>query len=165
MILAQEAMRRAANKRRLNVEYNVGELVLIDPHSLQMAEVWKEWGKKFSPKYIGPLEIIEKLSPTTYRLRLPPEWHMMHNVFNIAHLEKYMESPEEFGKRDQIPLKPLRPPTHTKPTTHAPPHKSHKSQINDNQRSPINTNDKRTNKGMQKLQGMQRQARGVMGNG
>ncbi|KZT25536.1 hypothetical protein NEOLEDRAFT_1064854 [Neolentinus lepideus HHB14362 ss-1] len=47
-------------------------------------------------KYNGPFEIIEKLSPVTYRLRLPASYKM-HPVINIMHIEKYEKSPPEFG--------------------------------------------------------------------
>jgi len=36
---------------------------------------------KFSPRYIGLYEIIEKLNPVAYRLDLPVELEHVHNVF------------------------------------------------------------------------------------
>jgi hypothetical protein len=49
-------------------------------------------------KFDGPFEILEKISPVTYRLRLP-EAYRMHPVLNIAHLERYVSSEAEFGER------------------------------------------------------------------
>ena len=49
-------------------------------------------------KYDGPFEIIRKLSPVTYQIRLPAS-HGMHPILNIAHLEKYVKSPDALGDR------------------------------------------------------------------
>jgi len=54
-------------------------------------------------KYDGPFEVIRKLSPVTYQLRLPASYGV-HPVLNIAHLERYETSPSEYGER---PLKRL----------------------------------------------------------
>ena len=49
-------------------------------------------------KYDGPFEILQKLSPITYRLRMPASYGL-HPVLNIAHLEKYSSSDPSFGSR------------------------------------------------------------------
>lgn len=49
-------------------------------------------------KYDGPFEIIEKISAVAYRLRMPASYGL-NPIINIAHLEKYKESPDEFGER------------------------------------------------------------------
>ena len=54
-------------------------------------------------KYEGPFEVIWKLSPVSYQIRLPASYGM-HPIINIAHLEKYEESPAEFGSRPKKSL-------------------------------------------------------------
>ncbi len=49
-------------------------------------------------QYDGPFEIIWKISPVTYQLRLPASYGI-HLILNIAHLERYSTSPPEFGIR------------------------------------------------------------------
>jgi hypothetical protein len=49
-------------------------------------------------KYDRPFEVIKKLSPVSYRLRMPASYGM-HPVLNIAHFEKYKKSPPEFSNR------------------------------------------------------------------
>ena len=48
--------------------------------------------RKLVQRKIGPFEIMEVLSPTTYRLRLL-DTYPMHPVVNIQHLTKYHHSP------------------------------------------------------------------------
>lgn len=49
-------------------------------------------------KYDGPFEVLRRISPITYQIRLPVSYGM-HPILNVAHLEKYNRSPEEFGDR------------------------------------------------------------------
>lgn len=91
-------MEHAYNKGRLNIEFEEGDKVLINPHTLKMLKETTGLGKKLTLKYDGPFEVSEKLSPITYRLRLPDSYKI-HPVINIAHLEKYRESPPALGER------------------------------------------------------------------
>jgi hypothetical protein len=68
-------------------------------------EVTQGKGIKTTRRFEGPFEVTEKLSDITYRLRIPHEYDI-HPVISIAHLEKYTQSPEEFGERKE--LEPLR---------------------------------------------------------
>lgn len=52
-------------------------------------------------RYEGPFEIIQKISAVAYCLRMPASYGM-HPVLNIEHLEKYQESPSEFGERPKL---------------------------------------------------------------
>ena len=78
-------------------------MVLINPHSLSLLKSEKGRGRKLLMKYDGPFEIMKKLSPVSYRLRMPASYGI-HPVLNIAHLEKYQASPTEFGVRPRKSL-------------------------------------------------------------
>ena len=95
---AQIYQQRAYNKGRLTHEFEEGDLVVINPHSLELLRSEKGRGKKLLMKYDGPFEIIRKLSPITYQLRMPISYGI-HPIINIAHLESYKQSPKEFGSR------------------------------------------------------------------
>jgi transposase InsO family protein len=104
-ILAQEALqlghafqKSAYNNGRLQVEFEEGDQVLINPHSLKLLRDVKGKGQKLLMKYDGPFEIMQKISPVAYRLRIPSSYGN-HPVLNIAHLEKYQPSPTEFQDR------------------------------------------------------------------
>ena len=49
-------------------------------------------------RYDGAFEVIRKLSPVTYQLRLPASYGI-HPILNIAHLEEYKSSPPALGDR------------------------------------------------------------------
>ena len=58
---------------------------------------WKgvlRFGKKgkLSPRYMGPYEIVERIEEVAYRLRLPPELAIIHDVFHVSMLRKYSRS-------------------------------------------------------------------------
>jgi transposase InsO family protein len=95
---AQVTQQRIYNRGRLIQEFEPGDTVLINPHSLGLLKTEKGRGRKLLMKYDGPFEILEKISPITYRLRLPASYPM-HPVLNIAHLEKYNPSDQTLGER------------------------------------------------------------------
>ncbi|THH26480.1 hypothetical protein EUX98_g7699 [Antrodiella citrinella] len=96
--LGQLQQERSYNKGRLQTEYKVGDFVVINPHSLDLLRKETGRGKKLLMKYDGPFEVLQRISPVTYRLRLPASYKI-HPIINIAHLEAYTPSPEEFGTR------------------------------------------------------------------
>ncbi|GKF17580.1 hypothetical protein Tco_0062498, partial [Tanacetum coccineum] len=54
---------------------------------------WKgvmRFGKKgkLSPRYVGPFEILERISPVAYRLRLPEELAGGHDTLHVPNLKK-----------------------------------------------------------------------------
>ena len=55
-------------------------------------------------RFDGPFEVLQKLGPSTYRLRMPASYGL-HPVLNIAHLKRYTSSDPIFGSR---PVKNLR---------------------------------------------------------
>ena len=77
--------------------------MLINLKSLELMKRHTGKGQKLDQLYDGPFEVMEQISPVTYCLRLPDNYPQ-HPVINIAHLESYERSPEEFGNR---PTKPL----------------------------------------------------------
>nr|GEU60496.1 putative reverse transcriptase domain-containing protein [Tanacetum cinerariifolium] len=45
---------------------------------------------KLSPKYVGPFDIVERIGPVAYRLRLPQELVGVHDTFHVSNLKKYL---------------------------------------------------------------------------
>jgi hypothetical protein len=104
LLFSQAFQQRYYNKGRISRELEVGDLVLINPHSLKLLGSESGLGKKLLMKFDGPFEIQDKISAVTYCLRLPSSYRM-HPIINIAHLEPYAKSPEKLGDRQIIPAK------------------------------------------------------------
>ena len=91
--LAQAYQERYYNEHRHDHEFQIGNWVLINLHSLQLLWNFHGRGRKLLPRFDGPYEIIQKISKVAYRLRLLASYHG-HPVINIAHLESYREAEE-----------------------------------------------------------------------
>nr|GEX30069.1 putative reverse transcriptase domain-containing protein [Tanacetum cinerariifolium] len=73
--------------RRKLLEFKVGDKV-----SLKVSP-WKgviRFGKKgkLAPRYVGPFEILKRIGPVAYRLRLPEELSSVHDTFHVSNLKK-----------------------------------------------------------------------------
>ena len=55
-----------------------------------MGVMWFGKKGKWSPRYIGPFKILEKVGKVAYRLALPLELSSVHNVFHVFMLRKYI---------------------------------------------------------------------------
>ena len=43
---------------------------------------------KLNPRYIGPFEILARIGPVTYKLKLPQELQNLHDTFHVSNLKK-----------------------------------------------------------------------------
>ena len=48
---------------------------------------------KFSPRYIGPFEVLERVGAIAYRLALSSSLLSVHEVFHVSMLRKYTPDP------------------------------------------------------------------------
>jgi hypothetical protein len=103
LMFAQMRQERSYNRKHIPTEFEEGEEVLINPHSLELLKKITGTGKKLLPKFDGPFLITDKISPVTYRLNLSSNYEI-HPVLNIEHLEKYHRSPPELGPRPTLPV-------------------------------------------------------------
>ncbi|XP_028080615.1 uncharacterized protein LOC114282169 [Camellia sinensis] len=71
------------------LKYEVGDYVFIRVTAMKgQTRFGRKW--KFTPSYIEPFLILERLGPVAYRVALPPG---MHNVFHISILHGYLRDP------------------------------------------------------------------------
>lgn len=45
---------------------------------------------KLNPRYIGPFEILARIGPVAYKLRIPQELDKVHPTFHISNLKKFL---------------------------------------------------------------------------
>ncbi|GJX59628.1 hypothetical protein Tco_0291018 [Tanacetum coccineum] len=84
---ARDRQKSYADNRRKPLEFEVGDRVMLK------VSPWKgviRFGKKgkLAPRYVGPFEILERIGPVAYRLRLPEELSGVHNPFHVSNLNK-----------------------------------------------------------------------------
>lgn len=72
---AQAKQAQSYNKGRRLAEFEVGSLVLVNPHSLEWVESKGE-GAKLVQRWIGPFEVMEQINPKVYRLRMSDQYSM-----------------------------------------------------------------------------------------
>ncbi|XP_062093904.1 uncharacterized protein LOC133799932 [Humulus lupulus] len=68
----------------------VGVKVLLKVASFKGALHFGKKGK-LSPRYIRPFEIVEKINVVAYQLALTPALALVHDVFHVSMLRKYVE--------------------------------------------------------------------------
>ncbi|GKB57581.1 putative reverse transcriptase domain-containing protein [Tanacetum coccineum] len=73
-------------------EIEVGDQYVGDKVLLKVSP-WRavvRFGRKgkLAPRYVRPLETIERIGPIAYRLRLPQELSILHNTFHVSNLKK-----------------------------------------------------------------------------
>ena len=75
----------AADKKRRHLEFDIGDFVwaILTKDRFPVGDY-----NKLAAKKIGPLEILEKINPNAYRLRLPSHIRTA-DVFNVKHLIPY----------------------------------------------------------------------------
>ncbi|GJR31723.1 putative reverse transcriptase domain-containing protein [Tanacetum coccineum] len=67
---ARDRQKSNADDRRKPLELEVGDRVML------------------APRYVGPFEILERISPVAYRLKLPEELSRVHDTFHVSNLKK-----------------------------------------------------------------------------
>ncbi|GJY71443.1 putative reverse transcriptase domain-containing protein [Tanacetum coccineum] len=84
---ARDRQKSYADNRRKPLEFQVGDHVMLK------VSPWKgvvRFGKKgkLAPRFVGPFEILERIGPVAYRLRLPEELSSVHDTFHVSNLKK-----------------------------------------------------------------------------
>ncbi|KAK6120997.1 hypothetical protein DH2020_045267 [Rehmannia glutinosa] len=100
---AQSRQKSYTNKRRKDLEFEVGDEVFLRL-SPRKGLINPKKGGKLSPRYIGPYKIVQRIGKLAYRLELPAPYAGMHDVFHVSRLKKYQPDPEHIITRDTPPL-------------------------------------------------------------
>nr|GFA61843.1 putative reverse transcriptase domain-containing protein [Tanacetum cinerariifolium] len=85
--VAQDRQKSYADKRQKPLEFSVGEKVLLKV-SPRKGVVCFGKRSKLSQRYVGSFEIVERIGPVAYRLRLPQELVGVHDTFHVSNLKK-----------------------------------------------------------------------------
>jgi hypothetical protein len=101
LLQAQQRQKQYANEHRRDVQFNVGDQVMVSTANLRNLDK----APKLLPKYIGPYKITKIITPVTYELQLPPSMRI-HRSFHISKLKLFTGDDGQFPDREQV----VRPP-------------------------------------------------------
>jgi hypothetical protein len=100
---AQARQKKYADARRLPkpITFTPGrDLVMLSTKYLTLRA---EGPRKLNAKFCGPFEVVARVGPVAYKLKLPPAWKKLHDVFHVSLLKKY-HSNTRTGERVAPPL-------------------------------------------------------------
>ncbi|XP_073019974.1 uncharacterized protein [Primulina eburnea] len=103
MKTSQSRQKSYADIRRRPLEFEVGDHVFVKIAPLKgiMRFGRKE---KLSPRIIGPFEILDRIGERAYRLALPPDLDIVHNVFHVSMLKKNISNPSHDLRHEPLDL-------------------------------------------------------------
>ena len=61
--------------------------------------------EKLNPRYIGPLRILERIGLVAYHLKFPRDLELIHDVFHVSMLNKYILNPSHILETPPIKLR------------------------------------------------------------
>ena len=102
--IARDRQRSYADNRHRDLQFEIGDRVFLK------ISPWKgilRFGRrgKLSPRFIGPYEIVSKVGPVAYRLKLPLELSWIHDTFHVSMLRKYIPDPSHVLREQPVQLK------------------------------------------------------------
>ncbi|GJT46767.1 putative reverse transcriptase domain-containing protein, partial [Tanacetum coccineum] len=60
--------------------------------------------RKLAPRYVGPFEILKRIGPVAYMLRLPTKLSKVHDTFHVSNLKKYLADASLYVPLDEIKI-------------------------------------------------------------
>ncbi|KAI0524545.1 hypothetical protein KFK09_003919 [Dendrobium nobile] len=104
LLAVQDRQKKYYDVKHRFVEFNVGDFVFIKIRPMKGVLRFGKVGK-FSPRYIGPFEIVERIGKVAYRLTLPTTY-AVHNVFHVSSLRKYISDDPSKIILEDVDLQP-----------------------------------------------------------
>ncbi|KAF1314306.1 Retroelement pol polyprotein, partial [Globisporangium splendens] len=99
---AQERQKKYYDRKRREVEFNAGDLVMLDTKNLPLKTVTQSTSlqkAKLAAKKVGPFKIETMVNKNVAGLVLPPNMKRLHPAFNVELLSHYVENPTKFYTR------------------------------------------------------------------
>ena len=86
---AQSRQKSYSDNRRKDIEFEVNDWVYLKISPMKGVMRFGKKGK-LSPRYIGPYKILRKMGKVAYALDLPTDLAMVHPVFHVSMLRKFI---------------------------------------------------------------------------
>ena len=87
MKAAQDRQKSYADRRRTDLEFEIGDMVFVKVSPLRNVVRFGSVGK-LAPRFVGPFPIKERIGRMAYRVELPDRLSGVHDVFHVSILHK-----------------------------------------------------------------------------
>ncbi|GMI75415.1 hypothetical protein HRI_001210800 [Hibiscus trionum] len=87
LMQAQHRMKQYADKKRSEREFQIGDAVYLKLQSYRQTSVALRKNLKLYARFFGPYEILERIGPIAYKLKLPVN-SKIHLIFHVRLLKK-----------------------------------------------------------------------------
>ena len=92
LLCAQALHKRNADARRRDVNYNIGDLVLLATKNLHL-----QGPRKLQDRFVGPFRVLQRIGETAYKLDLSGGRHSqalrnIHDVFHVSLLRPHRDN-------------------------------------------------------------------------
>ncbi|KAI3802113.1 hypothetical protein L1987_30238 [Smallanthus sonchifolius] len=101
MKAAKDRQKSYADKRRRELEFQVGDMVPLKVSPWKGIIRFRKRGK-LSPRFVGPFKILARVGQVAYRLDLPVELSGIHPTFHVSHLRKCLADDTAHIPYDEI---------------------------------------------------------------
>jgi hypothetical protein len=105
MLTAQSRQKSYADKHRRTLEFEVGDLVYLKVSPMRGVMRFGKKGK-LSPRYVGPFQVLKRVSPLAYKIELPPNLEGVHDVFHVSQLRKCVHDPLHVISYEPLDIQP-----------------------------------------------------------
>jgi hypothetical protein len=105
MLTAQSRQKSYEDKHRRELKFAVGDLVYLKVSPIRNVYRFGNEGK-LSPRYVGPFQVLKRVSPLAYKMEMPPNLVGVHNVFHISQLRKCVHDPSQVISHEPLDIQP-----------------------------------------------------------
>ena len=102
--IARDRHKSYANNRRRDLQFEMGDRVFLKISPWKGVLRFRKRGM-LSSRFIGPYEILRKVGPLSYRLKLPLKLSRIHDTFHVSMLRKYIPDPSHVLREQPVQLK------------------------------------------------------------
>ena len=103
LLVAQSRQKSYADQRQRLLEFAEGDFMFLKV-SLKKGIVRFVKKGKLAPRFVGPFEVVYRIGEVAYRLALPPQLSLVHDVFHVSMLRKYHPHPSHVIQWQEVEM-------------------------------------------------------------